>query len=153
MELYELNVCQVMIFGLYTVEDKHEMIKIRNKTREKSHVFSQALKQFCWRLQMFTVKYFSSLFHEKNMVKTESSTSLHKMLNQSTNIWQQVSQDNGKTNFNTLNMVQPITIKLVECFITLQSQLFDTICYHILVKRWTKISNSVVPAFYFSSMR
>ena len=38
MQFYEINVCQVMIFRLYTAYDKHEMIKIDNQTREKSQV-------------------------------------------------------------------------------------------------------------------
>ena len=43
MQLYEINICQVMILILYTVYNKHEMIKIDNQTTEKSHVLSQVL--------------------------------------------------------------------------------------------------------------
>ena len=32
---YELNICQIMIFGFYAVYNKYEMIKIGNHTREK----------------------------------------------------------------------------------------------------------------------
>ena len=38
------NLCQVMIFRLYTVYKKHEGIKIDNKTKEKSQVLSQVLE-------------------------------------------------------------------------------------------------------------
>ena len=44
MQLYEINVCQVMIFRLYTFYRKHEMLKIGNQTREKSQVLSQVLE-------------------------------------------------------------------------------------------------------------
>ena len=46
MQIYEINICQVMIFRLYTVYNKHEMIKIDNKSREKSQVLSQMLEKF-----------------------------------------------------------------------------------------------------------
>ena len=36
MQFYEINISQVMIFWLYTVYNKHEIIKIDNQTREKS---------------------------------------------------------------------------------------------------------------------
>ena len=36
MYFYEINICQIVIFKLYTVHNKHEMIKIGNQTREKS---------------------------------------------------------------------------------------------------------------------
>ena len=35
---FKINTCQVMIFRLYTVCNKHEKIKINNQTREKSQV-------------------------------------------------------------------------------------------------------------------
>ena len=41
MQLYEINICQVKIARLYTVYNKHEMIKIVKQTREKSQVLSQ----------------------------------------------------------------------------------------------------------------
>ena len=44
----------VMIFRLYTVFNKHEMIKISNQIREKSQVLSQVLEQFCCRLYLFS---------------------------------------------------------------------------------------------------
>ena len=34
------NICQAMIFRLYTVYNKHEIIKIGNQTREKLQVLS-----------------------------------------------------------------------------------------------------------------
>ena len=43
-QFYEINICQVMIFRLYTVYNKHEIIKIVNHTREKSHVIFQVLE-------------------------------------------------------------------------------------------------------------
>ena len=42
MLFYEIS--QVMIFRLYIVYNKHEMIKIGNKTSEKSQVLSQVLE-------------------------------------------------------------------------------------------------------------
>ena len=44
MQFYEMNRCQVMIFSLYTVYNKHEVIKIHSQTREKSQVLSQVLE-------------------------------------------------------------------------------------------------------------
>ena len=44
-----------MIFRLYTVYNKHEIIKIGNQTIEKYQVLSQVLKIFCWRLGMNVV--------------------------------------------------------------------------------------------------
>ena len=44
MQFYEVNIGQVMIFRLYTVHDKHEMIKICNQIREKAQVLSQMLE-------------------------------------------------------------------------------------------------------------
>ena len=44
VQFYEAYICQVMIFRLYTVYDKHEMIKIGNQTREKSEVLSLVLE-------------------------------------------------------------------------------------------------------------
>ena len=41
MQFYEINILQVIIFRLYTVNKKHEMMKIGNQTREKSHALSQ----------------------------------------------------------------------------------------------------------------
>ena len=41
MQFYEINIEKIMIFRLYTVYNKHEMIKIDNQTREKSQVLSQ----------------------------------------------------------------------------------------------------------------
>ena len=35
---YEINISEIMIFRLYTVYKKQEMIKIGNPTREKSQV-------------------------------------------------------------------------------------------------------------------
>ena len=35
MQFYKINICQIMIFRLYAVYNKHEMIKIGNQTREK----------------------------------------------------------------------------------------------------------------------
>ena len=44
MQFYEINICQVMIFRLYTVYNKHEMIKMDNQTKEKSQILSQVLQ-------------------------------------------------------------------------------------------------------------
>ena len=44
MQFYETFICQVMIFSVYTVYDKLEMIKIDNETREKSQILSQVLE-------------------------------------------------------------------------------------------------------------
>ena len=41
---YEIHICQVMIFRLCTVYNKHQLIKIDNQTREKSQVLSQVLE-------------------------------------------------------------------------------------------------------------
>ena len=44
MQFYEINVSQVMIFRLYTVYNKHEMIEIGNQIKEKSQILSQMLE-------------------------------------------------------------------------------------------------------------
>ena len=44
MEFYEINICEVMIFSLYTIYNKHEMTKIGKQTRENSQVLSQVLE-------------------------------------------------------------------------------------------------------------
>ena len=41
MQFYEINIYQALIFTLHIVYNKHEMIKIGNKIREKSQVLSQ----------------------------------------------------------------------------------------------------------------
>ena len=38
---YEINICQITIFRLYVVYNKHEIIQISNQTREKSLVLSE----------------------------------------------------------------------------------------------------------------
>ena len=40
MQFYGISICQAMIFTLYTVYSKHEMIKIGNQTREASIIVS-----------------------------------------------------------------------------------------------------------------
>ena len=44
MQFYEINISQVMIFRLYTVYNKHEMIKIFSRTNDKLQVLSQVLE-------------------------------------------------------------------------------------------------------------
>ena len=44
MHLYEINVCQIMIFKFYTIYDKHEIIEIANQDIEKPHTLSQVLE-------------------------------------------------------------------------------------------------------------
>ena len=44
MQFYEIIVHQVMIFRLYTVYNKHEMVKTGNQIREKSQVLWQMLE-------------------------------------------------------------------------------------------------------------
>ena len=40
MQFYEIIICQAMTFWLHTVYNKHEMIEIGNKIKEKSKVQS-----------------------------------------------------------------------------------------------------------------
>ena len=44
MQFYEKNISQVMVIGLYTVYNKHEVIQIGNQTTEKSQVLLQVLE-------------------------------------------------------------------------------------------------------------
>ena len=44
MQFYEVNISQVMIFRLYTVYNRHEMIKNGNQTREKIQELSEVLE-------------------------------------------------------------------------------------------------------------
>ena len=46
MQFHEVNICQIMIFRLYTFYNEHEMTKIVNQTRENSQVLSQVLEYF-----------------------------------------------------------------------------------------------------------
>ena len=50
MQFYEINICQIMIFRLYIVYNKHDMIKICYQIRENSQIISQVLEWFCCRL-------------------------------------------------------------------------------------------------------
>ena len=40
MKLDEINICQVVLFNLYTIYNKHEMIKNGNQTRQKPNNFT-----------------------------------------------------------------------------------------------------------------
>ena len=44
MQFYEISICEIIIFRLYTVYNKHEMIKTSNQASEKWQVFSQVLE-------------------------------------------------------------------------------------------------------------
>ena len=44
IQFYEKNIRQDMIFRIYAVYNKHEMIKNRNQTREKSQVLPQVFE-------------------------------------------------------------------------------------------------------------
>ena len=44
MQFYVISIHQFMIFSLYTVYNKHEMLKTDNKTGEKPQVLLQALE-------------------------------------------------------------------------------------------------------------
>ena len=44
MLFYEISICKVVIFSLYTVYNKHDMIKIGNQTRKKWQVLSQVFE-------------------------------------------------------------------------------------------------------------
>ena len=44
IQFYEINICKIMIFRLYTVYKKHEMIKIGSHASEKSQVFLRVLE-------------------------------------------------------------------------------------------------------------
>ena len=46
MQFLNKNIYQVMIFRLYTVYNKHEIIKIDNQIREKLQVLSQVLEKY-----------------------------------------------------------------------------------------------------------
>ena len=44
VQFYEPNIFQMMTFSLYTVYNKHEIIKIGKETKEKKKVLSQVLE-------------------------------------------------------------------------------------------------------------
>ena len=44
MKFFEINICQMMIFRLYNIYNKHEMIKIGNQNREKFQALSEVLE-------------------------------------------------------------------------------------------------------------
>ena len=44
MQFYEINICQIMIFKIYAVNKKHEVLKIGSQIREKLQVLSQMLE-------------------------------------------------------------------------------------------------------------
>ena len=43
MQLCEKDICQVMIYRIYTVYNKYELMKIGNQTREKAKGLPQVL--------------------------------------------------------------------------------------------------------------
>ena len=49
-QFYEINISEIMIFRLYTIFNKNEMIKIDSQTRENLQILSQVLEKFCCRL-------------------------------------------------------------------------------------------------------
>ena len=69
MQFYEITICQVMIYRLYTVYNKHDMIKISNQTREKSQVLSQCSNRFaaCCRSNLSDRGMSVSLSHKKDL--------------------------------------------------------------------------------------
>ena len=44
MQFYEILICQIKFFKLYTQNNKYEIIKIDYETKEKSQVLSQLLE-------------------------------------------------------------------------------------------------------------
>ena len=38
MQFYEMNICQVMIFKLYIIYKKYDIIKVGNQNKENSQV-------------------------------------------------------------------------------------------------------------------
>ena len=44
MQFFEINICHIMIFQLYTAYNEHEMIKVGNQKAEKSQTISQVLE-------------------------------------------------------------------------------------------------------------
>ena len=44
MQIYEINVCQDMIFGPYTVDNKCQILQIGNQTEEKVKILSEMLE-------------------------------------------------------------------------------------------------------------
>ena len=44
MQFYDINIHQIVIFRLYTVYKKHEMIKNGNQTREKVQISLQVFE-------------------------------------------------------------------------------------------------------------
>ena len=38
MQFYEINICQIVIFKVYSAYNKHEIMNIGNKTREKPEI-------------------------------------------------------------------------------------------------------------------
>ena len=44
MQFNKINVCQIVIFRLYTVNNKHEMIKIAKQIIEKTQILFQVLE-------------------------------------------------------------------------------------------------------------
>ena len=44
MKFYEINICQAMTFMLYTVYNKHEMLKLGDQTRGKLQVTKRNLE-------------------------------------------------------------------------------------------------------------
>ena len=42
--VFEINICQLIVFRIYTVYNKHETIKIDNQSREQLQILSQMLE-------------------------------------------------------------------------------------------------------------
>ena len=63
MQFYGKNICQIMIFRLYTVYNKHEMIKIVNQTREKIEcIIASARIILLSTIQILLSPYFDTIF-------------------------------------------------------------------------------------------
>ena len=46
MQFYEINICQIIIFRLYTVYNKHEMMKIDNKPEKNCKYYRKCSNKF-----------------------------------------------------------------------------------------------------------
>ena len=55
MQFYEINICQIIIFRIYTIYNTHQMIEIGNQTRGKSQALAEVL-------ELLTVQSVAKLF-------------------------------------------------------------------------------------------
>ena len=62
MQFYEINICQLMICRIYTVYNKHEMIKIGNQAEKNCKYYRKCWNNFAIDCTSKTLQRFSNTY-------------------------------------------------------------------------------------------